>query len=86
MTKSLSHKMTKSVALIATPSIPVESSSKALKSTKDDSSDDGSTHEEMAFVMRNFKKFMKKKFHKKDGYDKKKPNHRRCYKCKELDH
>jgi len=31
----------------------------------------------MALVMRNFKKFMKKKFHKKDGYDKKKPNHRR---------
>ena len=36
--------------------------------------------------MRNFKKFMKKKFHKKDGYDKKKPNHRRCYECKELGH
>ena len=34
--------------------------------------------------MRNFKKCMKKKFHKKDGYDKKKPNHRRCYECKEL--
>ena len=29
---------------------------------------------------------MEKKYHKKDGYDKKKPNHRRCYKCKELDH
>jgi hypothetical protein len=27
--------------------------------------------------MRNFKKFMKKKFLKKDGYDKKKPNHRK---------
>jgi hypothetical protein len=40
----------------------------------------------MALVMRNFKKFMKKKFHKKDGYDKKKPNHRRCYECKELRH
>ena len=32
--KSLSHKMTKSVALNATPSIPVESSSKAIKQTK----------------------------------------------------
>jgi len=40
----------------------------------------------MALVMRNFKKFMKKKFHKKDGYDKKKPNHRRCYECKESGH
>ena len=36
--------------------------------------------------MRNFKKFVKKKFHKKDVYDKKKPNHRRCYECKELGH
>jgi len=82
--KSLSHKMTKSVALNATPSIPVESSSKAIKPTKEESSDGGSTDEEMALVMRNFKKFMKKKFHKKDGYDKKKPNHRRCYECKKL--
>ena len=86
MAKSLSHKVTKSVALNATPSIPVESSSKALKSTKDDSSDEGSTDKEMALVMRNFKKFIKKKFHKKDDYDKKKPNHRRCYECKELGH
>jgi len=84
--KSLSHKMTKSVALNATRSIPVESSSKAIKSTKEESSDGGSTDEEMALVMRNFKKFMKKKFHKKDGYDKKMPNHRRCYECMELGH
>ena len=84
--KSLSYKVTKSVALNATPSIPVELSSKAIKSTKEDSSDEGSTDEEMTLVMRNFKKFMKKKFYKKDGYDKKKPNHRRCYECKELGH
>ena len=45
--KSLSHKMTKSVALNATPSIPVESSSKAIKPTKEESSDGGSTDEEM---------------------------------------
>ena len=65
----------------------VETSSKAPKSTKEDSCDEGSTDEEMALVvLRNFKKFMKRKFHKKDGYDKKKPNHRRCYECKELDH
>ena len=49
--KSLSHKVTKSIALNATPSIPVESSSKAIKSTKEDSSDEGSTDEEMALVM-----------------------------------
>jgi hypothetical protein len=84
--KSLSHKVTKSVALNATPSILVETSSKVLKSTKEDSSDEGSTDEEMALVLRNFKKFMKKKYHKKDGYDKKKLNHRRCYECKELGH
>jgi len=84
--KSHSHRVTKSVALNATPSIPVESSSKDLKSTKDDSSDEGSTDEEMTLVMGNFKKFTKKKFHKKDGYDKKKPNHRRYYECKELGH
>ena len=64
----------------------LKKSSKALKSTEEDSSDEGSTDEEMALVMRNFKKFMKKKFHKKDGYDKKKPNHKRCYECKELGH
>ena len=86
MAKSLSHKVTKSIALNATPSIPVESRSKALKSTKEDSSDEGSTDEEMTLVMRIFKKFMKKKFHKKDDYDKKKSNHRRCYECKELGH
>jgi hypothetical protein len=51
VTKSLSHKMAKSVALNATPSIPVESSSKAIKSTKEDSSDEGSTDEEMTLVM-----------------------------------
>jgi hypothetical protein len=81
---SLSYKVTKSVGLNATPSIPVELSSKAIKSTKEDSSDEGSIDEEMTLVMRKFKKFMKKKFYKKDGYDKKQPNHRRCYECKEL--
>jgi len=40
----------------------------------------------MALVLRNFKKFMKKKFYKKDGNDKKRPNQRRCYECKELGH
>ena len=45
--KSLSHKVTKSVALNATPSIPIEKSSKALKSTKEDSSNEGLTDEDM---------------------------------------
>ena len=39
----------------------------------------------MALAMRNFKKLIKK-YHKKDGNDKKKPNQRRCYECKELGH
>ena len=51
MAKSLSHKIIKSVALNATPITPDESSSKAIKSTKEDSSDEGSTDEEMALVM-----------------------------------
>ena len=48
--------------LNTTPSIPVESSSKAIKSKKEESSDGESTDEEMTLVMRNFKKFMKKNF------------------------
>ena len=39
----------------------------------------------MALAMRNFKKLIKK-YHKKDVNDKKKPNQRRCYECKELGH
>jgi hypothetical protein len=63
----------------------VESSPKALKSRKKDSSDEGSTDEEMALVLRNFKKFMKK-YYKKGGDNKKKPSQRRCYECKEVGH
>jgi hypothetical protein len=40
----------------------------------------------MALVLRNFKKFMKKKYHKKGGDDKNKPSQRRCYECKEVGH
>jgi hypothetical protein len=49
----------------------VESSPKALKSNKKDSSDEGSTDEQMALFLRNFTKFMKKKYYKKGGVDKK---------------
>jgi hypothetical protein len=79
--KSLSHKLNKNVALNASSSDKVESNPKALKLRKEDSSDEGSTDEEMALVLRNFKKFMKK-YYKKGGDDKKKPSQRRCYECK----
>jgi hypothetical protein len=82
--KSLSHKANKNITLNASSSDKVESSPKALKSRKEDSSDEGSTDEEMVLVLRNFKKFMKKKYYKKGGDDKKKPSHRRCYECKEV--
>jgi hypothetical protein len=84
--KSLSHKVNKNVALNASSSDKVESSPKALKSNKEDSSDEGSTDEDMALVLRNFKKFMKKKYYKKGGDDKKKSPQRKCYECKEMGH
>jgi hypothetical protein len=71
MAKSFSHKMNKNIALNAISSDKVESRPKALKSKKEDSSDEGSTDEEMALVLRNFKKFLKKKYYKKGGDDKK---------------
>jgi hypothetical protein len=40
----------------------------------------------MVFVLRNFKKFMKKKYYKKGGDDKKNASQIRCYECKEVDH
>jgi hypothetical protein len=72
--KSLSHKVNKNVALNASSSDKVESSPKALKSRKKDSSDEGSIDEEMALVLRNFKKFIKKNYYKKGCDDKKKPS------------
>jgi hypothetical protein len=84
--KSLSHKVNENVALNASSSEKVESCPKALRSRKEDSSDKGSTDEEIALVLRNFKKFMKKKYYKKGGDDKKKLSQRRCYECKEVGH
>jgi hypothetical protein len=84
--KSLSHKVNKNVALNASSSDKVESSPNVLKIKKEDSSDEGSTDEEMALVLRNFKKFMNKKYYKKGGDDKKRPSQRRCYECKEVGH
>jgi hypothetical protein len=83
--KSLSRKVNKNVALNASSSDKVESRTKVLRSRKEDSSDEGSIDEEMALVLRNFKKFMKKKYYKKGGDDKK-PSRRRCYECKEVGH
>jgi hypothetical protein len=84
--KSLSHKVNNNVALNASSSDKVESSPKLLRSRMEGSSDEGSTDEEMALVLRNFKKFMKKKYYKKDDDDKKKPSQGRCYECKEVGH
>jgi hypothetical protein len=52
----------------------------------EDSSDEGSTDEEIALVLRNFKKFMKKKYYKEGCDDKKEPSQIRCYECKEVVH
>ena len=49
--KSHSHKVNKSVALNVTSSNKVETNSKALKSTKEDSSYEGSIEEEIALVL-----------------------------------
>ena len=51
MAKSHSHKVNKSVALNVTSSNKVETSSKALKSTKEDSIYEGSIDEEIALVL-----------------------------------
>uniref|UniRef100_K4A379 CCHC-type domain-containing protein n=1 Tax=Setaria italica TaxID=4555 RepID=K4A379_SETIT len=83
--KSLSMRMNKSLALNASSSTMIESSLKALKSKKEDSSEEGSTDEETAFAIRNYKKFLKKTF-KKNGDDRKKMSQRRCYECKEVGH
>uniref|UniRef100_K3ZCQ4 CCHC-type domain-containing protein n=1 Tax=Setaria italica TaxID=4555 RepID=K3ZCQ4_SETIT len=84
--KSLSLRMNKNVALNASSSVMVESSPKDLKSKKEDSSDEGSTDEEITFAIRNYKKFLKKKAFKKNGDDRRKTSQRRCYKCKEVGH
>ncbi|RCV10442.1 hypothetical protein SETIT_2G112800v2 [Setaria italica] len=81
--KSLSVRMKKSVSLNVSSSAMIESSPKALKSKKEDSSEEGSTNEETAFAIRNCKKFLKKAF-KKNGDDRKKTSQKRCYECKEV--
>lgn len=86
MAKSLSMRMNKSLALNASSSTMIESSPKALKSNKEDSSEEGSTDEEIAFAIENYKKFLKKKAFKKNGDDRKKTSQRRCYECKEVGH
>jgi hypothetical protein len=40
----------------------------------------------MTLLLRNLMKFMKKKYYKKGGDNKKKPSQTRCYECKEVGH
>uniref|UniRef100_K3ZMI5 CCHC-type domain-containing protein n=1 Tax=Setaria italica TaxID=4555 RepID=K3ZMI5_SETIT len=84
--KSLSMRMNKSLALNTSSSTMIESCPKALKSKKEDSSEEGSTDEETAFAIRNYKKFLKKKAFKKNGDDRKKTSQRRCYEHKKVGH
>ncbi|RCV25557.1 hypothetical protein SETIT_5G176100v2 [Setaria italica] len=82
--KSLSMRMNKSLALNASSSQMIEPSPKALKAKNEESSEEGSTDEETAFAIRNYKKFLNKKAFKKFGDDRKKTSQRRCYECKEV--
>ena len=79
--KSIGQDEVKTIALKAEPSKTVETSEKPSKQKKKvDSSDGDSTDEETTMIVRNFKKFMKKRNFKK------KTTQRTCYKCGEKDH
>ncbi|XP_039811708.1 uncharacterized protein LOC120674620 [Panicum virgatum] len=79
--KSIGQDEVKTIALKAEPSKTVETSEKPLKQKKKvESSDGDSTDEEIAMMMKNFKKFMKKRNFKKGI------KQRKCYKCGEKDH
>ena len=71
----------KFIALKAEPSKTVETNDKPTKQKKKvESSDRDSTDEETAMMVRNFKKFMKKRNFKRGT------KQRTCYKCGEKDH
>ena len=71
----------KFIALKAEPSKTVETNEKQTKQKKKvESSDGDSTDEELAMMVKNFKKFMKKRNFKKGT------SQRGCYKCDETDH
>ncbi|KAG2606429.1 hypothetical protein PVAP13_4NG220911 [Panicum virgatum] len=80
--KSIGQDEVKTIALKAEPSKTVETSEKPSKQKKKvESSDGDSTDEETAMMMRNFKKFMKKKEISREGQ-----KQRTCYKCGAKDH
>ncbi|XP_039834532.1 uncharacterized protein LOC120695316 [Panicum virgatum] len=79
--KSIAKEEVKIIALKAEPSKTVETNEKQTKQKKKVESSDGeSTDEELALMVKNFKKFMKKRNVKKGT------SQRRCYKCGEKDH
>jgi hypothetical protein len=81
VSKSIEQSEVKAIALKAEPSKKNESKEKTSKSKKkEDSSDNDSTDEETAMMLKNFKKFMKRRG------DKKPVHQRRCYECGEKGH
>jgi hypothetical protein len=84
--KSLSLKMNKSLALNDSSSEVVEVKPKTSKTKKEDTSDEGSTDEETAFVIRKYKKFLKSRTSRKDGDERKMKSQRKCYECGEYGH
>jgi len=79
--KSIGQEEVKTIALKNEPSKMVETNDKPTKQKKKvESSDEDSIDEEIAMMVRNFKKFMKKRNFKKGT------TQRRCYKCGEKDH
>jgi hypothetical protein len=81
VSKSIEQSEVKAIALKAEPSKKNESKEKISKSKKkEDLSDNDSTDEETAMMVKNFKKFMKRRG------DKKPVHQRRCYECVEKGH
>jgi hypothetical protein len=84
--KSLTLKMGKSLALIASSSEVVEAKTISSKSKKEDSSDETSTDEETAFAIRMYKKFFKSRASRKGGDERREKSQRKCYECGEYGH
>jgi hypothetical protein len=81
VSKSIEQSEVKEIALKAEPSKMNESKEKTSKSKKkEDLSDNDSTDEETAMMVKNFKKFMKRRG------DKKPVHQRKCYECGEKGH
>jgi hypothetical protein len=84
--KSLSLKMNKSLALNASSSEVVEVKPMTSKTRKEDTGDEGSTDEEIAFAIRKYKKILKSRTSRKSGEERKKKSQRKCYECREYGH